>query len=204
MTVLVGKKEKHFILHQDAVCAKSKFFKAACSKQWLEGQERIVRLPEAQPATFQSYCHWIYSEDLPEPTCTDESAKRDKLAEQKTLIKLYLLGDILDDVQLRDKATSVLFVAMRRQQIPPSVGNMKLIYESTPSSSLLRKMIVDVFISRIDRSDVAQSLTYYPAEFIQEVAAAAVTSAPSWTWDQVARRLPQYAEVKKYECITID
>jgi hypothetical protein len=56
VTVLVGKEEKRFTLHQDAVCANSKFFKAACSKRWREGQERTVRLPEAQPDIFKLYC----------------------------------------------------------------------------------------------------------------------------------------------------
>ena len=93
--MLVGPKEERFILHHDAVCARSKFFKAACSKQWREGQERLVRLPEVDPVVFKTYCGWVYSGDLAKPFCTSESEVKDRIAEQKHFIDLYLLGDSL-------------------------------------------------------------------------------------------------------------
>jgi hypothetical protein len=138
ITVLVGKEEKRFILHQDAVCAKSKFFKAACSKQWREGQEQIVRLPEAGVAAFKAYSAWVYSGDVAEHTCTPESEEEDMDVAQTSLIDLYLLGDTLDDIQLRNKAMSMLFACIRHCVIP-SIDNVRHIWESTPSGSFLRK-----------------------------------------------------------------
>jgi len=197
VTVLVDKEEKRFTLHQDAVCAKSKFFKAACSKHWLEGQKRTVRLPEVEVATFQSYCRFIYADDLPASTCVSASPKSEKHAEQTSLIKLYLLGDTLDDVELRSKATSKLFAAMRSHDTIPSVPNLKLVYESTPSGSLLRKMVVDVFVARVDRGMFNMYAGASPAEFGKEVTAAALEAAPKSAWVEVAQKLPQYTEVKK-------
>lgn len=48
ITVLVGAGEERFTVHKDVICVKSKFFRAACSDRWQEGQEKVVRLPEAR------------------------------------------------------------------------------------------------------------------------------------------------------------
>jgi len=197
ITVLVGENKKRFILHQNAVCDKSKFFKAACSKQWLEGQERIVRLPEVDEVTFQAYFRWIYSGDVQEPTCTEQSDASAKRTEQESLIKLYLLGDTLDDVELRSKATSRLFTVMRSHDTIPSVPNLNLIYESTMSGSPLRKMVVDVFVARVDRGLFKMYAGSSPADFGKEVTAAALEAAPKSTWEAMAENLPEYTGTKK-------
>lgn len=204
VTVFVGEEKKRFILHQNAVCARSKFFKAACSNRWREGQERVVQLPEVEVTTFQSYCHWIYSDDLPEYTCTMDSDTRDKNLEQKLTIKLYLLGDTLDDVELRNKTTSRLFASMRSLEMLPTPANMKLIYESTPSGSLLRKMLVDAWISRADRSYFTEHVEQNPAELVQEIAADALSAVHVSQWDKVVGQFSQYMEVEQPECITIE
>jgi hypothetical protein len=59
VTVLVSPEEKRFIIHQEAICDKSKFSKAAYSKSWIEGQERLVRLSEVRAEVFQCYSNWI-------------------------------------------------------------------------------------------------------------------------------------------------
>lgn len=195
VTVLVGKEEKRFTLHQDAVCAKSKFFKAACHKQWLEWQKRIVRLPEVEAATFQPYCHWIYFDNLPASTCVVASPKSDKHDEHMSLIKLHLLGDTLDDVGLRDKATLRLLASMQSYDMPLSIPNLKLIYESTPSGSLLRKMVVDLVISSVDQAFFKVYVDSSPAEFVREVAVAALGAVSRSALARVD--IDQYMEVKK-------
>ena len=113
VTVLVGEERKRFIPHHDAVCARSKFLKAACSKQWRESRERVVRLPEVGALTFKAYSSWVYSGELPKTTCTDSSSHSDQLAEKVRLVELHLLGDSLDDIELRNETVAMLFNAMR-------------------------------------------------------------------------------------------
>jgi len=74
IVVLVDSEEKHFSVHQDAICDKSKFSKAACSKHWIEGQEKLIRLPEVKPEVFQRYSNWIYSGTILASRLTPESA----------------------------------------------------------------------------------------------------------------------------------
>ena len=194
VTVLVGKEEKRFILHQDAVCAKSKFFKAACSKQWREGQERIVRLPEAGVATFKAYSAWIYSGDVAENTCTSTSSDGEKRTTLASLVDLYLLGDTLDDVKLRNKVVMMLFTSIRSMNMLPCISGVQQIWKSTPSGSLLRKMLVDAFVSRLERNGFASCAPSYPADFVREVAVAAMEALPTTTWDKLAERVGKYAE----------
>ena len=138
--------QKRFILHHDAVCSKSKFFRAACSERWLEGQERIVRLPEAKPVAFQEYCRWIYYGQVADGTCTMTSSNIEKLGETQRLIDLYLLGDQLDDTQLRNQANIKLFKSLQNANTMPSIAQMELVWDSTTRGSSLRKLLVDVVV----------------------------------------------------------
>lgn len=196
VTVLVGQEEKPFILHQDLVCAKSKFFKAACSKQWLEGQDRVVQLPEIEAATFRWYSLWVYSDKLEGPTFTVESDSTERAAERESIVKLYLLGDSLDDVGLRNKTNELLFKTMRTQRklIDPEIIN--LAWESTLPKCPLRKMLIDVHVSRKSWGDFAEHISEYPVEFLQELAVAALRARKISSWDVLAQRLPQYAEIE--------
>jgi hypothetical protein len=63
ITVLVGAERKPFMVHKDKICAKSKFFRAACSEAyepWAAMDEKIVRLVEESPEHFEAYVKWIY------------------------------------------------------------------------------------------------------------------------------------------------
>jgi hypothetical protein len=42
IAVLVGPDEHRFAVRKDVICAKSKFFRAACSTRWLKDGERVV------------------------------------------------------------------------------------------------------------------------------------------------------------------
>ena len=194
VTVLVGQEVKRFTLHQDAVCDKSKFFKAACAKRWLEGQERVVRLPEVKPVDFQTYCSWIYTGQVADGTCTTASTNDERRQEYDQTIQLYLLADKLDDVQLRNRATIKLFHSMRSGDQLVNSTAINLVWESTLIGSPLIKMLVDTYITRLSRAVFAENISLYPAEFVKEIALAALHAAPLRTWEESAKALSSYAE----------
>lgn len=194
ITVLVGEEEKRFIIHQDAVCAKSKFFQAACSTRWLEGQERIVRLRDVDPTVFQAYSRWVYSGKISGPNCIGSSNASDKTAEKSLLIELHILGDKLDDIDVRNQAKRMLLDSMERHNSLCDHSHVNRIYESTLPGSLVRKMLVDVVISRQLRSDFAENISDNPAEFVQEVAIAALGVAPVISWGQLKKRSEEWEE----------
>jgi hypothetical protein len=163
ITILVGSEEQSFMVHQDLICDKSRFFKAACSDHWREGQDRVVRLPNIDPIAFKAYCGWVYSGELPKNTCTPTSSVGDKVDEQRLLVDLYILGDKLDDLQMRNQANSQLLDTMHRQRMLCNPGTLKRVYASTPPGSLLRRMLVDVTLARQRPSSFAEKISLNPA-----------------------------------------
>jgi hypothetical protein len=192
--VLVGSGKKRFIIHQEPLCAKSKFFKAACSKRWIKNEERVVKLPEAKVAAFKAYSSWVYSDIIAEPTVTEKSSTVDKRNERESFIDLYLLGDTLDDILLRNQSLSMLFTSMRNHNMLPGLSSLILIWDSTPPMSLLRKMMVDMYVKKVVRSDFCEDISKYPREFVEEIAMASMKGTPTVGWDEMAKDMLQYSE----------
>lgn len=155
LSVIVGPEKAEFAVHKDIICARSKYFATACSQRWEEGRMKVVPLPDVDSATFQMYMDWmlklklVYDKKLPTP-----------------LIKLYLLGDFLDDVSLRNKAMSLLFSL----EVCPSELSVNFIWNNTLHGSLLRNWVIDLIAWRQAPSDFASCVALYPAEFVQQLA----------------------------------
>jgi hypothetical protein len=130
--VLVGPEECRFSLHKIKLCSKSKFFRAACSERWIEGQEKLVRLPEVKVEVFRVYCEWIYNSNLPTIRCTAGDKETEKAVERNQLAHLYLLGDSLDDLELRRAATQAIFTFLRARCGIFTVSTFAIVWSSTP------------------------------------------------------------------------
>jgi hypothetical protein len=62
--VLVGTSESPFTVHESVISAKSPFFRAALQNEWTEAEDKKVRLPDATPEVFESYLHWVYTNEV--------------------------------------------------------------------------------------------------------------------------------------------
>lgn len=154
-----------FTVHENFICAKSKFFQAACRKEWSEGAHKLIRLPEVEPDIFSSYLNWVYTGGL-----AVNVPKQDPVTPKETkygnFVKLYLLGDTLDDLSLRNSTMGIL-VNSNYQLMPASIT---LAFEHTPTQSLLRKMLVTFAALRWDRACFAIFKAKYHPEFVQDLA----------------------------------
>jgi hypothetical protein len=156
VTVLVGPDEVEFTVHKGVVCARSTYFAAACSERWTEGLDtKIIRLIDTEPSTFQGYMDAMYDR----LSYSSEKSSR-------PLIKLYILGDFLNDVKLRNRAMTLL-VSLRRC---PSYMSIELIWANTASGSRLRDWAMDMVRTKLGAGYFANSIQEYPAEFVQEIA----------------------------------
>lgn len=176
-------------MHKDAICVKSKFFKTACSTRWREGQEKIVRLPEVEAEAFQSYVNWAYSDNVVAESTLGENIEM--------MIKLYLLGDKLEDIKLRNKALKALHSHATIDKLHPGYGNIKVIWAATPPNSLLRKWVLDVTILRLCREHFEKRLADYPSEFVRELALKSLQQIPVVTEKDFQVKLPQYLEAEE-------
>jgi hypothetical protein len=145
--VLVGPtgEEEKFTVHKDLVCASSKFFMVASSKRWLEGREKAVRLPEVKKETFQAYVVWIYAGKVNVNKSTKGDVNLADGEEFRETVDLYLLGDVLDDLQLRNNAMRAIVTGLKDWNVQPSCKLINHIWDSTPPGSLLRAMIADYY-----------------------------------------------------------
>lgn len=155
ITVLVGPEEVKFTAHKDVLCARSEFFRTACSKSWREGQEKVVPLPEVEEETFQTYMDLVSNLLI-----------FDGETESLPLVKFYVLGDFLDDVKARDKALMLLIA----ERFCPTPETMGFIWDHTTYKSLLRQAAYDGVAARLGVIEFARKFKQYPAEFVQQFA----------------------------------
>ena len=59
--VRVGKTKQAFYVHETLLRDSSDFFNNALKKEWKEGQEAAVDLPDAQPDDFRAWVKFLYT-----------------------------------------------------------------------------------------------------------------------------------------------
>jgi hypothetical protein len=173
------------------ICVKSKFFRAACSERWKdskEGQEKVVRLPEVEPEVFQRYVDWTYRDALVADTAIGDAVT--------ISLKLYLLGDLLDDVRLRNKTTKALMRHVTTDLLHPNAPEAQLIWEKTTPSSLIRKLVVDGTVLRLSAKTFAEHIGEWPAGLVQQVAISLKNQATDMKVADFQAKLAEYLEVE--------
>jgi hypothetical protein len=193
--VFIGASKQLFLVHTEVICAKSKFFKAACNKRWFCGKERKVTLPDVEPQVFQHYVTWVYSGRVDiSSSITKDDPKASKEERQRIVamhLELYLLGDVLDDVLLRNKA---IRLPVMDASILPRANTVRRVWEKTPENSPVRRLLVDRAIIRTRREFLTGNLIHYPAGFVLQVAVSLLQEVPSKGKLLLEAKLPSYLE----------
>jgi hypothetical protein len=120
-----------------------------------------VRLPDVEATVFERYVDWAYGNIL---VCGKETGTL------RMLVQLYLLGDKLDDVKLRNKAIKALTNYCVVDKISPCTNIVKLIWNNTTPGSLLRKWVIDDLLMTGSRTSFQKNLPEHPSELIQQMA----------------------------------
>jgi hypothetical protein len=170
ISILVDTEEKKFTIHNAFIFPKSKFFRAACSERCSES--KIIRLPEVSADDFRLYAHWVYNSTI-------DVEVEDVEETQDNCLRMYILGDVLDDYRLRNAAMELLIDSLT-STTQPSPETVWDVYERTPEGSPLRKLLVDWRIGsgEGERDKFAVEVELYPAEFVQELAVALMRRSP--------------------------
>ena len=137
---------------------------------------------------FQEYCKWIYSGVIP-PL---QGERAGLTVQEKLCINLYLLGDTLDDMQLRNLATLQMCKSLEMCDALPTATSLAVVYSSI--GSYFRKQLVDYTVARTSRDQLEGRLSLYPPEYVQEVAMASLHKALITTWKCVAGDGTAYLE----------
>ncbi|KAF2234753.1 hypothetical protein EV356DRAFT_514890 [Viridothelium virens] len=177
ITVLVGPEAQRFVIHENALRSKSRFFEAALSKPWAEARERRVTLPDDDPEVFKLYVQWLYTDRI--HCSTPLSSNRngwDFIDEMDLIIKAYCLGEKLQDVSFKDSLVDS-FIALRsleKDMWLPHLPITKFLWENTPKGSSMRRLVVDYYVwlhapdaTQVKQSDCLEFLQDFVAGLLQ-------------------------------------
>lgn len=194
-TVLVGADEKRFTAHRDILLRSSTFFRSALTNAgWREAQEKIVRLPEHDAASFTLYLHWLYNKrtDLLDSSDGRLTTNHEEVEEQQAdsryqrLVDCYALGSYLGDDKFCDTLISHYFRLRRITKRWPSSATCNRANRSLSRNSRLRDLIVHHIAFSVSRDSLANSIDDLDPEFVKDMALAAVKSLENEYYHETA------------------
>jgi hypothetical protein len=144
VTLLVGPDEQRMTVHGDRLARSSAYFRAALRQEWLEGQNRTVKLPDEAPEIMQHYIEYVYSGKPPADTLTKKSDFQHAICPHYTLLaELYVLGDRRLDPRFENVIMEELFRLAQVTRRGPGIEFVEIIYQGTTANSPARRMVVD-------------------------------------------------------------
>ncbi|KAK4894769.1 hypothetical protein LTR27_007157 [Elasticomyces elasticus] len=170
ITVLVGAEESRFIVHKDAICAKSPFFNAACGREWIEGQEKTVRLPEQDAEAFKVYLRWVYNDTL-NMALMEEPPVYVVPPSFLNLTKAWLLSTYLQDDALCNKLIDRMlekYQASRSGAV--SRSTLEYVFEHTPAESHIARLFLDALAASSNSEGFATDGKDLPSPILFDMA----------------------------------
>jgi len=172
--VLVGRGERsrNFVLHELMFVSRSPFFEAATSARWRSASTGPVTLPDDGPDVFAAYSQVAYSGRLAyiheEPETWDEAKTDEAFAH---VIKAYILADKLGDLMTANMIIEELIALIEVTKLLPSPRVEKLVYDRTPESSQLRRLLVSYLVHEVDLETylTIDRLASMPPELVRDV-----------------------------------
>lgn len=185
VVILVGTDKKAFTVHTRHLTEESVFFKAACSAHWAKAEDKTIPMPDTTADVFTAYVHWVYSHEidvqlvdslLPGGSTTTDPEQ----AVFRSLAKLYVIGDFLQDKSLRNLCVTRLIEFELSSEWLPDAYFIEYIWSRTPVDSKLRVWLVDLYSTTIDAATFDEYAKSYPPDFLFSVASKLIASR---TWE---------------------
>lgn len=138
---------KEFIVHE-YYAYRSEFFRCAMNGNWAEASSRLVNMPEDDPEQFSLYVRFLYTgkiatDDTGLSTC--RISPREALSRYHQLAKIYTLAEQLQDTTTKNAAVRGFYTIYSSPSYPPPPKIVNIIYLSTPATSVIRRMLVDMW-----------------------------------------------------------
>lgn len=141
---------EEFSVHEVVLKETSGFFQAVVKKEWKEGSERVIELPEDTPEVVSAYVDWLYSDKIFPRTGELPADAVMHARESDHLAKLYVFGEKNQD----DAFCDAVITAWARHLDTKIAGKyyyfasdcIASLYAGTSSSSPARKFVVQLFV----------------------------------------------------------
>lgn len=146
--VLVGPKEVKFMAHTEVICARSTFFKAACSNKWNSSDS--VKLPEDDPDVFDCYIRCLYENT----TCRAGNDEKVFLRS----VRSWILADKLGDSRSANLFIDSLIAYSDEAKVLPTPQCTSFALANTAATSPLRRLMVDYRVHECTLTQVKQEI----------------------------------------------
>ncbi|KAF2122088.1 hypothetical protein BDV96DRAFT_682101 [Lophiotrema nucula] len=175
-----GDKTKTFSADKSLLSNSSESFSRALKKEWKEGEENLVTLPEDDPEIFALYLQAVYHAII--PTMRTQNAQEEDSCcqvareEYEKLCDLYVLVEKLQDNNVKNLVIVALSEALRTVRLDGSryVPDAKAVasaYDGTPEGSPLRAFLRDCWVYEA-AWDYTSEPHLFPQSFLYDVAVA--------------------------------
>jgi hypothetical protein len=179
VTLHVGPTEHVMLAHSSHLARNSDFFKAALKKEWIEGQTRVIRLPEERPDIVSHYLNYTYSKALPKASDSDSTTTPNFKKNQyyELLAELYVLGERLQDQSIRTAVVESIVESWEYLHWNLITVPANIIYRGTTAGSPARRLMVNLFLAYGEDFELNNTCE---ADFLLDVARAFCVQATSY------------------------
>ncbi|KAK3716003.1 hypothetical protein LTR37_006733 [Vermiconidia calcicola] len=140
---------KTFNVHKDLLTTHSDFFKAALSREWKEGQDRVVRLKELEnPEPFKLFVDFLYTGKIFSGKVVDIGTLdhvKANFQEYLLLVEAWTLGEMVLSTPFKDGIMDIMISKLVAGDIIPD-NIYPWVWKKTASNSTLRRLLVDIAI----------------------------------------------------------
>lgn len=136
-----------FGMHEELACFHSPYFRAAFQGNFLEANTRELVLEKTDPEVFGLFVQWVYTLQIEETFCTDQSVAlqerhRRDLPRRDQLIELWFLAEYLQVPKLQNHAIELIREKIFRAN-STAIKGLEKVYEQTTCGSPIRRIFVD-------------------------------------------------------------
>ena len=114
-----------------------------CKKQWNVGREKVVKLPEDRPESFELYLRWLYGRKIYVQELAKSAQSARDCNELDKLITDFVFGEKVQDDDYKDAILDTMIahtinLDKHGQRWFPGIKGAARIYNGTPSGSPAR------------------------------------------------------------------
>lgn len=132
---------KKFSIHDTVILPQSEFVRLSLKQNWKEGVERVIPLPDDHPDVFTLYQHWLYNDAV---DFHKSGLSVDPTDQFEVLVKAYIFGDKIMDVDFRDGVLDAIVEKLRVHE-RFDLRLTTLVYDNTLPQSQLRRLWIHVY-----------------------------------------------------------
>jgi hypothetical protein len=169
--IRIGPMQEKYYIHEKLLRSNAGFFDTALKKEWKEGEDRVVDMPEADDEAFGICVNWLYTGlvfSRKEGDMIMNDGVRIRNKEWPRCSACYALGDFLQDPDFKDALVDTIIEAMIDSCLLPKCLFLK-IYRYSTKTSCHRIFAVDVFVHCLSRESWGHPKNDQNLEFLTDV-----------------------------------